>query len=1042
VPGVAWEVPLAAQPTNFTGADFDRFVLALTNTGSLPSSGPITVSDSLPAGMTFAGYGEGSGWTCAQNGAPGVVTCTYSGVVKPLEVTAPLNIQVTPLTAGVATDTVVITGGGAPATTASVSTDVSAPSPPFEVLHFDSQVSDASGTIDTQAGDRPLAMTMAFDFPQELFNNKPTSPVRIPKAIRIALPPGLTGSVLAAPQCKIIEVVSQTCPSRSRIGTLLANFNESGLVAGAGAIPLYNVVPERGYPAEFGAFVPRVQKPVFLYVTARTRSDYGLDVTVPDIPAAGELTNSVASIFGDPGEMDGIGPSPQALLTNQSACAPFTTTIAAESWEGSNRLAPLAEAPAGSITGCALLQFKPELMLTPEGGSATVGEPSGYTTELRVPQSQSGVEGLATPDVKNVTVELPPGLSLNPAAADGLVACPAEGPQGINITGPLSSEPGPNGGVEEPRSTPGHCALASQVGTVEARTPALAEPLDGHVYVAQPGCGDSGQAACSEQDALDGNLFGLYMELEGSGIIIKLHGTVSANPATGQLTASFRQLPQQPVSDLKLTLKGGPRAPLANPQTCGEAETLADITPWSTPETPDAHPTTAFDVSGCEGGAGGIPFSPAFSAGTANPSAGAFSDFSVTISRKDREQDIGGVQVTTPPGLVGMLSSVTLCGEPAASTGTCAPNSQIGVASAGAGAGAPYWVSGPVYLTGPYKGAPFGLSMVVPAKAGPFNLGVVTVRAAVTVDPTTAQITVTSDPLPQIIDGVPLRLQTINVDVNRPGFMFNPTSCASHQLTGTIASAQGTVEKVSDPFTTSGCRSLGFKPKFTAATSGKVSRTNGTSFDAKVTMSEGPGTGNAVFAYAKVDLPKQLPSRLSTLQKACLARTFEANPAACPAGSVIGVVRASTPVLPVQLTGPVYFVSHGGEAFPSLVAVLQGDGVRVNLTATTFISKAGVTSSTFANIPDVPVTSFELYLPAGPHSALTGNGNLCKSSLVMPTRFVAQNGAEFKQRTKITVTGCPKTKTATKKHKKAKKGSSARLAAVGKTSSQGMGARS
>ena len=338
---------------------------------------------------------------------------------------------------------------------------------------------------------------------------------------------------------------------------------------------------------------------------------------------------------------------------------------------------------------------------------------------------------------------------------------------------------------------------------------------------------------------------------------------------------------------------------------------------------------------------------------------------------------------------------------------------------------------GKVFLTGPYKGAPFGLSIVVPAKAGPYTLtgttgtGSVVVRSTINIDPTTSALTVTADPLPTILDGIPLQLKLVNVTIDRPGFIFNPTSCDKLQVTGTLSSSEGASTAVSSPFQVTNCGALKFQPQFKVSTSGKTSKANGASLDARVTY---PNTGQgtqANIAKVKVDLPKQLPSRLTTLQKACTAAQFEANPAGCPAASVIGIVRASTPLLPVTLTGPVYFVSHGGEAFPSLVVVLQGYGVRVDLTAATFISKAGITCSTFNTIPDVPVNSFELYLPQGRYSALAANGNLCKAKLTMPTTFTAQNGTVLKQSTKISVTGCPKAKQATKK-KKAKKASKAR----------------
>jgi len=360
-----------------------------------------------------------------------------------------------------------------------------------------------------------------------------------------------------------------------------------------------------------------------------------------------------------------------------------------------------------------------------------------------------------------------------------------------------------------------------------------------------------------------------------------------------------------------------------------------------------------------------------------------------------------------------------------------------------------------VYITGPYHGAPFGLSIVNPAKAGPFDLGQVIVRAKVEVDPITSVLTITTDSsgpyaIPQIIDGIPLQIKHINVTINRPNFTFNPTNCTPTAITGNLTSSQGLVGALSVPFQVTNCAVLAFKPKLTAKTSGKTSRANGASLSVRLTYPAGPYDAN--IARVKVDLPKQLPSRLTTLQKACPAATFEANPANCPAASIIGHATATTPVLPVPLTGPAYFVSHGGEAFPSLIIVLQGYGVTVHLVGTTFISKAGITSSTFKTIPDVPVGTFELTLPNGPGSALAANGNLCSvtrtvlvkrrikvrskghsrtvtrkvrktvsAGLFMPTAFNAQNGAVIHENTPIEVTGCSKTKKAKPNHKNNKK---------------------
>ncbi len=343
--------------------------------------------------------------------------------------------------------------------------------------------------------------------------------------------------------------------------------------------------------------------------------------------------------------------------------------------------------------------------------------------------------------------------------------------------------------------------------------------------------------------------------------------------------------------------------------------------------------------------------------------------------------------------------------------------------------GNPYTVTGgKVYITGPYNGAPYGLSIVNPAKAGPFNLGKSMVRAKIEVNPENAALTITSDAtgpyaIPQILDGIPLQIKHVNVSIDRSDFTFNPTNCAPTAITGSLTSSQGTVSNLDVPFQVTNCATLGFKPIFSVSTNGKTSRANGASLSVKLTYPKAPFGTQANIGKVKVDLPKQLPSRLTTLQKACPASVFEANPATCPPDSRIGSATATTPVLPVYLEGPAYFVSHGGAKFPELIVALSGEGVTVYLHGETFINKAGITSSTFRTIPDVPIGTFELKLPQGPDSALAANGNLCASKLVMPTSFVAANGMSIKQSTPVTATGCPKKQT--KKAKKAgKKGKS------------------
>jgi len=392
------------------------------------------------------------------------------------------------------------------------------------------------------------------------------------------------------------------------------------------------------------------------------------------------------------------------------------------------------------------------------------------------------------------------------------------------------------------------------------------------------------------------------------------------------------------------------------------------------------------------------------------------------MTRPDADQALGGLSILMPPGLSGTLSSVKLCPEPQAQAGTCGPESLIGhtIVSAGLGSN-PVTVKRPgeVFITGPYKGAPFGLSIVNPAEAGPFNLGNVIVRAKIEVDPITARLTVTSDPLPTILDGIPLQIQHVNVTIDRHNFTFNPTNCSAFSINGTITSEENATAAVSTPFQVTNCAILAFKPRVTASTTGKTSRKNGASLLFKLTYPKAPWGSQTNIAKTKVDLPKQLPSRLSTLQKACPGPVFEKNPANCQAGSRIGTAKTITPIIPVPLAGPVYFVSHGGLKFPELVIVLSGYGVTADLHGETFISKAGITSTTLRTVPDVPFGSFELTLPQGSNSALAANRNLCKSKLTMPIVLTAQNGLVQHQNIKMNVTNCPKSHSAkTKKTKK------------------------
>ncbi|HEY2251473.1 MAG TPA: hypothetical protein VGH74_10455 [Planctomycetaceae bacterium] len=511
----------------------------------------------------------------------------------------------------------------------------------------------------------------------------------------------------------------------------------------------------------------------------------------------------------------------------------------------------------------------------------------------------------------------------------------------------------------------------------------------------------------------------LFAEDPVSGVKVKLAGKINLNQSNGQLVSTFEGTPPVPFETLKLNLFEGSTASQSTPSTCGNYTTPAHFLPWSSASTTDASATFSI-TSGPGGGpcpSNPLPFSPSMNASSSTQQAGAYSPFSFTIGHPDSDQSLTGVEAHLPLGAAAMLSSVELCKEPpAGQEWNCSANSLIGKATASSGFGPnPFTLPGNVYITTGYNGAPFGLLVSTNAEhAGPFNLGIINVRSRINVNRDTAQVTVTTDPgprneaLPTILRGVPVDLKQINVTVDRPSFEFNPTNCSPLATTGTLHGAGGASSAVSSPFVVSNCTSLPFKPKLTASTQGNASKANGASLNVRVESA--PGQAN--IAKTKLVLPITLPSRLTTIQKACLDSVFEANPAGCAEGSNIGSAVVHTPVLKEALEGPAYLVSHGSAAFPDVEFVLTNkEGIELILDGQTDIKK-GITTSTFNSVPDAPVTVFEAKLPEGPHSALTSNVaeskhfSLCGAKLTIPTTITGQNGAVIQQETKVPVSGC------------------------------------
>ncbi len=951
-----------------------------------------------------------------------------------------------------------LAGGQEPAPPAPLSRTILVSSTPtsFGIERYELDPEDEDGTTETRAGSHPYQLTTTLDLNEALAAEGQGQPQLEPSAPSLArdlsfeLPPGLLGDPEAVPQCTDTDFSSfgenntNACPADSAIGVALVTLNlpSPPLEVFTEAVPVFNLVPAPGEPARFGLEDTKV--PIILDTSVRTGGDYGVTVTVRNTTQLAGLLDTQVVLWGEPEasnhdssrgwaclhgkEVDGEKCEPSTglwtppFLTLPTSCSgSLASAMSAEAWNGeqAHQTYTFANAlgePLETLEGCGSVPFSPAISVVPveeqegasPGASVSAGStPAGLNVEVSLPSEASGLGESA---VRNATVTLPRGVELSPSAANGLTSCSEAqaGLEGEGISDPLSP------GAPEPlrfSSAPASCPESSKVGLVHIKSPDLSHELTGGVYLAEPA--PNGEAGKNPF----GSLVALYLIAEDpvSGIRVRLAGQGSIDEPDGQVTTTFTDTPQVPFETLRLHFFEGPHASLTTPALCGTYVTTSTFAAWSGGLV--AEPSSSFQVnSGSEGEgcADPLPFAPSMRAGSANPRAGAFTSFTLTLADPDADQRLSAISVQLPAGMAAILASVAPCPEPQAARGQCGPDSLIGHSLASAGLGSePYELPGDVYLTGPYEGAPFGIDVVTPAIAGPFNLGNVIVRSRIEIDPHTAAVTITSDPIPTILKGIPAQIKQLNVTVERPNFQFNPTSCAPMRIHGTIAGSGGASTSVSSPFQVANCQGLPFRPKLTVSTHGQASKADGANFDVKV---ESRGLGQANIAKVRLQLPKALPARLTTLQKACTEKAFAANPASCPEGSVIGQATIHTPVLASPLTGPAYLVSHGGAAFPDVEFVLQGEGITLVLDGKTQI-KNQITYSKFESAPDAPFTVFETVLPAGPHSVLTTNlpekdkFNLCSSSLSMPTEIVAQNGAVIKQNTKIALQGCKKVET-------------------------------
>jgi hypothetical protein len=1009
---VSWQLVSSSNTTVAPGGSLE-YLVQIRNEGSDATDGSeVKFTATFPPGLEPTSFNaeEVSGFSCGI--ADQTLTCegpanfpSHLGA-QSLKIVASAD----PGAAGVLTALFDISGGGAPAEGHTADpVRVSAADPGFGIDAFDGQASDAAGNPYTQAAGHPAALNTAIDF------NIHTDPVigpRIPvedvKDVSVDLPPGLVGSLVGVGTCTAPELTNGTgvtnplplCPPTSQVGVMHVR-TDSG---DSGANAVYNMVPPPGVPARFGfniagtaivldASLVRSAGVYHLRVSGRNTLQ-GIVIAgasfefwgVPSDPGhnaeracAGEAPPSV----GGPTCLSGA--AARALFRNPTSCsgkAGLLTSAGADSWAhpGLLRQAGFAShlppgyplppedwGPQQGTEGCAQVPFDPQLLARPLAGSRA-GEPAGFAFDLAIPQRE-GPGAIGQSDLRKAVVTLPRGVRVSPGSADGLGAC---SPAQIAL---------------ETTALPS-CPDSSKLATATIETPLLEVPVSGHVYLATP-----------FENPFD-SLIAVYIVASAKGVVVKLPGQVTLDPDTGQITATFDDNPQLPFSKLHLEFNGGPRAPLTLPRACGTYATHSLLDGWSGKS---VNSEATFTVaSGC--GAGG--FAPTLSAGTINPLAGRTSPFVLQLKRTDSDQELSSLSATLPPGLTGYLKGIPACPDAAIAAArltsgraqlaapSCPAASQVGTVVAGAGAGAnPFYVNtGRAYLAGPYKGAPLSLLFITPAVAGPFDLGDVVVQAALRVDQATAQITAVSDPLPSILQGIPLDLRDLRVNINRPGFTLNPTSCEPMSITASVRSLQGATANPSSPFQVGNCDRLGFKPRLSLKLKGGTTRSRHPALTAILR----PRLGDANAARIQVALPHSEFLAQNHIRTICTRVQFAAGSGGgeqCPKGSVYGRVSATSPLFDHPLTGNVYLRSSA-HPLPDMVLALHGPASQpIQVEAAGRIdSKDGGIRTTFAAVPDAPLTKVVLRLPGGKKSLLENSTDLCKAADKATVAMQAQSG--------------------------------------------------
>lgn len=1020
-----WKLDLHHRETKFAPGGTGEYWVYVTNIGDEDSSGPVTVTLELPTGMTLESTRPNGDWSYVMwecPTAPGetTVTCTTEQSIPKHMVTASLvvTVNVDPSASGTLTATGTVDGGGAAeAATDSEPTQIGSGLPGFGIVpgsFFVDFMNRDQKTPVRKAGSHPDVAVFAFDFNSKPYPNDNLWPhVPYQKApdenvrhLQINMPRGFLGNPTAVGECTAAQLTAGACPRNSQVGRIDLSLFPIQPMQSATTWPLhmavYNMTHPRGAVADLAFSI--LGNAVHIKASLDPSDNYAVRTTISDINESLPIFDQKLTLWGVPSERwhdwdrcnnEGfVGePHPQPCETDLPA-KPFLTVPSQcgvdhsvrlsryDSWTNTGVYGPDVVSESFQVTDCDKPRFEPKVELQPTGKAAKT--PTGLDVHVVVPQSES-TGGLATPTVKQFEVTFPQGMSLSPSFADGLTGCTLD-QIGLKTDNPVA------------------CPGSSRIGNMELSTPLLPQPLQGSMYLSNQG------------ENPFGSTFGVYLvahDVEDRGVLIKLPGRLDLDKQTGQITATFDDLPQLPFDDLTLGFRSGARAPLVNPPSCGTHTIGVEIASWAQPNEP-------VDVSGSfevVEGPEGAPcaqesaqrFAPRMSTGSINPAAGAFSPFVFRLDRRDVDQELGTIQATLPKGLLAKIADVSNCPDAALASisgaeGTgkqelaqpaCPASSQIGTLNVGMGAGTgPNYFGGKAYMAGPYKGAPLSLAVVVPAIAGPFDFGSVVVRTALHVNPETAQVRAVSDPLPTMLHGVLLRVRDIRLKMDRSQTMINPTSCAPTNIEGRVTGLSGATAVLSNWFQVGECASLRFGPKLSLRLKGGTRR--GTYPALTATLTAKPGEAN--IGRAAVTLPHSAFLAQENIRTVCTRVQYAAE--ACPPGSVYGHARAITPLLAEPLEGPVYLRSSDNP-LPDLVAHLGGR-VDVDLVGRIDSVNGGI-RTTFAAVPDAPVTKFTLKMMGGKKSLLVNSRHLCARPNRAHVRLVGQNGMRTSTRPAVKV---------------------------------------